>query len=227
MNSPSVNVPRMPLEIRGARVSSVIVQRVPVDRVEQFLEWQRGVARAVQDFAGYQATDIYPPPDPKELEWVAVIHFDNRENLQRWLDSPARAEWTERLLREIGDFQLKTLPVGFGSWFAGQVMTADAPPPPSWKMALTVLLGLYPTVMLIAILVGPYIYPLGLAWSMLISNALSVCICQWAVMPALTAFIAPWLNANTSAKRAFSIGGLFLILLVLGGLALLFHQVKG
>jgi hypothetical protein len=46
-------------------------------------------------------------------------------------------------------------------------------------------------------------------------------------MPALTAFIAPWLNANTSARKAFSIGGLFAILLVLGVLGLLFRQAKG
>ena len=48
-------------------------------------------------------------------------------------------------------FRLKTLPTGFGSWFAAQL---DGPgdQPPSWKIALSVLLGLYPTVMLLTLL---------------------------------------------------------------------------
>ena len=67
-----------------------------------------------------------------------------------------RAEWIAKLRGEIGDFRLKTLPSGFGAWFAGLVDGSEGALPPSWKIALTVLLGLYPTVMLLAMFVGPY-----------------------------------------------------------------------
>jgi hypothetical protein len=46
-------------------------------------------------------------------------------------------------------------------------------------------------------------------------------------VPALTTLLAPWLKANSDKQRAFSIGGLFLILVLLVGLALLFRQVTG
>src|SRR5258707_1317313 len=39
--------------------------------------------------------------------------------------------------------------------------------------------------------------------------------------------VSAGINANPRARRAFSIGGLFAILLVLGVLALLFRQAKG
>ena len=94
-------------------------------------------------------------------------------------------------------------------------------------MALTVLLGLYPTVMALTLFPGPYIEPLGLAVAMLIGNALSVSILQWAVMPALNSLLTPWLKANAEKQRALSVGGLFLILVLLTGLALLFRQVTG
>ncbi len=169
-------VPVVPMDIRGARVSTVVVQRVPADRVQRFLECQRGLTQAAEGFPGYQGTELYPPADDRHQEWVAVIHFDDQESLQRWIDSPVRAEWIKKLRDEIGDFQLKTLPSGFGAWFAGLETGPEGEPPPSWKIAMTVLLGLYPTVMLLALLVGRYLSPLGMAVSMLISNTLSVAI---------------------------------------------------
>jgi uncharacterized protein len=227
MNSATANDPPLPLNIRGARVSTVVVQRVPADRAERFLECQRGLSQAAEGFPGYGGTELYPPADDGRDEWVAVIHFDETESLRRWIDSPERDLWAKKLRDEVGEFQLKTLPAGFGAWFAGLVAGPEGKPPPSWKMALTVLLGLYPTVMLLALLFGSGLRPLGLAVSMLISNALSVSLCQWVVLPPLTRALGPWLHANTPDRRALSVGGLALVCALLIGLALLFRTVAG
>ena len=156
-----------------ARVSSVIVHRVPVDQVERFLEWQRGITGAAEAFPGYQATEVYPPGDPRQSQWVVLIHFESSEALQRWLASPARAEWTAKLPAELADFRLKTPPGGFGEWFAGLV-DDGMPPPPRWKMAVAVLFGLYPTVMLLNLLLAPHTQRFGMAVSVLIGNVISV-----------------------------------------------------
>ena len=214
------------MEVRVSRASAVVVQRVPVAAADWFLAWQHGITSAAEKFAGYRGTDVYPPTGAPEDEWVVVIHFDDEHVLQQWLNSTVRAEWLEKLRSRIGDFDLKTLPGGLGHWFAGLGRDAGVIPP-SWKMALAVLFGLYPTVMLLTIYVGPYTSPLGLAVSMLIGNALSIALLQWMVMPALMTFLGPWLNANGAAKRSLSIGGLCLLLLVLAGLAILFRQVSG
>jgi uncharacterized protein len=215
------------MDIRGARVSTVVIQRVPADRVDRFLECQRALTQAAAGFPGYRGTEIYPPADGQREEWVVVIHFDDHESLQRWIESPVRAEWTKKLVDEIGSFQLQTLPSGFGAWFAGLVTGPEGEPPPSWKMALTVLLGLYPTVMLLALAFGRHLSPLGMAVSMLISNMLSVSICQWVVMPPLTNALGPWLHANAPDRKVLSLGGLALVLFLLGGLAVLFRAVTG
>jgi uncharacterized protein len=225
--SSSSDTPHPAVELRGSRASSVIIHRVPTDSAARFMEWQRGITQTAESFPGYQATDVYPPADRWHQQWVVVIHFDNPEALQRWLDSSARSEWIAKLPSEISDFRLKTLPTGFGPWFAGLVGRPEGGLPPSWKMALTVLLGLYPTVMLLTLFVGPHTSPLGLALSMLIGNALSVSILQWAVMPALNALLARWLHAKADQGEIPSVGGLFLILLLLGGLVVVFRQVTG
>jgi antibiotic biosynthesis monooxygenase (ABM) superfamily enzyme len=94
-------------------------------------------------------------------------------------------------------------------------------------MALTVLLGLYPTVMLLTFLPGLSAQQLGLAYAMLIGNAISVCILQWAVMPALNVLVAPWLKADSDKQKALLIGGVIGILAALGGMAILFHRITG
>jgi antibiotic biosynthesis monooxygenase (ABM) superfamily enzyme len=208
------------------RASSVIVHRVPPDCVERFLAWQQGIIQAASTFPGYHSTDSYPPLDAARHEWVIVLHFDKAEDQQRWLASPLRAEWLGRRPQEIEDFRLKTLPTGFGPWFATMLDTPTRPLP-AWKMMLTVLLGLYPTVMLLNIFVAPHYRFLGLAVSMLLGNALSVALLQWPVMPSLQAALGPWLRANGAANRAVSLGGAVLIAALLGGLMLLFRQVTG
>jgi hypothetical protein len=229
MDSSSPDPPDPRLQVLGKGASSVIVHRPPPDRVEQFLELQRGITEAAKAFPGYEATEVYPPPqgEPPGAEWVVVIHFDTPERLQGWLDSAVRAQWVAKLRKEMGDFRLKTLPAGFGAWFAGQIDGSDGALPPSWKIALTVLFQLYPTVMVLAIFVSPHLNPLGLAVSMLISNALSISILQWAVTPALNKWLGPWVGANEDRQRTYSLGGLVVILLLLLGMALLFRLVTG
>lgn len=209
------------------RASSVIVHRVAPEHVERFLAWQQGIIQAAATYPGYQLTESYPPLDPALREWVVVLHFDSAEALQRWLDSPLRAEWLGRRPPEIVDFRMKTLPAGFGPWFATMLDAPPAGPLPAWKMMLTVLLGLYPTVMLLNILVAPHYSFLGLAAAMLIGNALSVAILQWAVMPVLQALLGPWLRADSVQEQGRTIGGLLLILLALATLTWLFQRVTG
>lgn len=209
-----------------ARASAAIVQRVPAEAAGRFREWQRNVTQAAEGFDGYEGTDVYPPASGGE-EWVSVIHFENEDLLQRWIDSSERARWVEKLRATVGDFELRTLQGGFSSWFQGLRKDGADAMPPAWKMALTVWLGLFPTVLLLSIFVGPWTSPLGFSFSMLIGNALSVAILQWAVVPALTKVLRPWLEANSPAKRGLSYGGVVGVVLVLIGIALAFKPIVG
>ena len=190
------------------------------------MEWQRGITEAAQRFAGYRSTDLYPPSGAEGHEWVAVMQFETAEEMQRWLDSPERAEWVRKLPKEVATFQLKKLPSAFGPWFAHLSDSAHELPP-GWKMAVAVLVALYPTAMLLTMYVGPHTNSMGLAVSMLISNICSCTLLQFAVMPALHPMMEPWLTARGKKGLAITIGGTVLIALVLTALAFLFHQIAG
>jgi hypothetical protein len=215
------------MDMRVSRATAVVVQRVPAASAQWFMEWQSGVTMASEIFSGYRGTEIYPPPGGQEGEWVAVISFEDEQSLQAWLDSPVRKEWVEKLQAHIGTFDLKVVPGGFGPWFAGCLNGQGQASPPGWKMVLIVLLGLYPTVMLLTLFPGPYTQPLGLALAMLVGNALSVGLLQWVVMPVLNVLAGPWLAANSDKERTLSMAGVVAILTLLAGLALLFRQMTG
>lgn len=226
MSASSASVSPAALQMRGARASTVIVHHVPPEQEASFLESEREITKAAQGFPGYQATEVYPPSVVGTREWVVVVHFDDQASLQKWIDSPIRLACIEKLKKEVGKFELKMLPSGFGAWFAG-LTEPDDMPPPGWKMVVTVLFALYPIVMLLAIFVGPYTSPLGMALAMLIANALSCSLLQWVAMPIATKLLGPWLKANDARQLAFSVGGLVLILIFLLAFALIFRLVTG
>jgi antibiotic biosynthesis monooxygenase (ABM) superfamily enzyme len=212
------------MEVRVAKASAAIVQQVPPAARAWFVDWQKKITESAQEFPGYQGTDVYPPTDSQSNQWVVIVHFEDDESLEKWLNSPVRAQWVEKLRARVGEFELKKLPGGFSAWFPGLNTPDDEVPP--WKMAMTVFFGLYPTVMLLTIFVAPSTSWMGFSYSMLISNALSVSILQWIVVPLLTPPLGRWLRAKPS-NWALSLAGLSLLILLLVAMAALFRVVTG
>jgi antibiotic biosynthesis monooxygenase (ABM) superfamily enzyme len=211
------------VDFRISRTAAVIVQVVPPEEEAWFLDWQHGIAAAAAKFPGYRGTDVHPPAGGRQGEWVVIVHFLDESFLRIWLESPEREAWLTRYRDRLGSFDLHTPSGGFGPWFAGLARGTSGPP--TWKMALTVLLALYPTVMLLVIFVSPFTSRFGVAVSMLIGNALSVSILQWGVMPLLRRGLTPWLGGDLGRSRRGTLAGTAAIVLALAGLAALFRQV--
>lgn len=224
MNPSSSPTPVPRMQLHEPRSSSVIVHRIVYGSRESFLEWQRGITGAAERFPGYQGTEVYPPTEDRPQDWVIVVHYDNPKNMQRWLDSPERAEWTAKLPREVSEFRLKTLPSGFAAWFAG--LGEDAPLP-HWKVFLMVLFGLYPTVMVLTIFLSPHTQRFGLAAAILIGNVASCAFLEWLGSPVIRLLIGPWLRARGKEGRRRNLIGTALIVGSLAAMAVLFHYLAG
>src|SRR4051794_16002778 len=159
------------------RASAIIIESIPPERREDYLRWVRGITRAAESFPGFLETNVFPPLQDDRREWVTLIHFRTHDELQGWLGSDARAAWVDRFREMFGEFTLHEVQGGLTPWFAGGGKL------PGWKMVLTVLLGLFPTVMLITFLIMPLMGGLPFAFKMLVGNVLSVSVLQWALMP--------------------------------------------
>lgn len=170
-----------------------VVVSHPVDPAEEdaFLDWQRRVTDAERAFPGFGGSELFRPVPGGQDDWTAVFRFDTEEHLNDWLESPQR----KRLLDEgaqFHDFELHRIASPFGSWFSfGDEGATEAPA--QWKTALSVLVGLYPTVVLLTLGISE-IWEDGDLWeTLLVGNILSVCLLTWVVMPIVTRALRFWL----------------------------------
>ena len=180
-----------------------IVVSHPVDPADQdaFLSWQARVTDAEREFPGFRGAELFRPVPGVQDEWTALYRYDSDEHASAWLESGER----ERLLREgerFREFELHRISSPFGSWFAPPGSDEELAGPPNWKTGLSVLVGLYPTVVLLT-LASSAIWPKGPLWAtLLVGNICSVALLTWVVMPAVTRALRFWLVPRRQASRA-------------------------
>jgi uncharacterized protein len=172
-------------------VTVVVTHRVAPEDVDEFLAWQRRMTESERDFPGFGGSELFRPVPGAQEDWTTLFRFDTEEHLNAWLESPER----KRLLEEgtrFQDFELRRIASPFGSWFAfGDDVEAEAPA--QWKTALSVLVGLYPTVVLLTLGISE-IWEDGELWeTLLLGNVLSVALLTWVVMPIVTRALRFWL----------------------------------
>ena len=152
-----------------------VVVSHPVNPADEdaFLAWQERVTDAEQGFDGFRGAELFRPVAGVQDEWTALYRFDSDEHLDAWLESAER----QRLLDEgkrFKNFSLKRISSPFGSWFAPAGGDEGGEAPAKWKTALSVLVGLYPTVVLLTLAISELWKKAELWESLLIGNILSV-----------------------------------------------------
>jgi antibiotic biosynthesis monooxygenase (ABM) superfamily enzyme len=179
-------------------VTVVVSHPVSAGNEQEFLAWQERMTEAERAYPGFRGSELFRPVPGIQETWTTVYRYDTSENLERWLASPERA----RLLEEataFSDFELHRISSPYGSWFAFPDGAPDAKPPSSWKTALSVLVGLYPTVVVLTIVISELWESAELWQSLLLGNVLSVCLLTWVVMPVVTRALRFWLAPEPAA----------------------------
>ena len=128
-----------------------------------------------------------------QAEHVLILRFDTEADLHRWEASSERKRW----LAESTDFTERVASIqrisGLEGWFTAPG-TRVSLAPPKWKMFLVVSCGLYPLVVLTALLVVPMLGSMPLLPRVVVTTLLDVALMTWAVMPALTWALRDWLT---------------------------------
>jgi antibiotic biosynthesis monooxygenase (ABM) superfamily enzyme len=165
-------------------VSAVISTRVKPGREAEYRAWERKIAAAQSRARGLQGYRFEPAVPGVQEDHVAILRFDNEENLAAWLDSPERRRLIEEAQPLTEEFHTRTVRAGFEQWFRE---SAGAEPLPVWKMDMLVLLMLYPIVFLFGTFVATPLLTnrlaLPFAIALFIGNIVSV---------TLTGVLVPW-----------------------------------
>lgn len=203
-------------------VTVVIAHRVAPDRVEEFLAWQKRVDEAESTFPGFRGSEVFRPIEGVQDDWIISYRFDTAEHLDAWLTSPQRRELLGEA-EQFGEFTLRKIDHSFGSWFSFGGRTD--PPPSDFRTSIAVWVGLYPTVVLLSLLLRPLGMPLWLG--LLIGNLLSSFVMTYVTMPYyVNPLLGWWLKpAQPQRQSRATLRGALIVVAVVAFWAAVFYLV--
>ena len=173
-------------------VTTIFAREVRAGFEAQYEEWLAGISQTSSRFTGNQGTTILRPTEGRD-EYIAITQFDSAESLELWLRSTERESWLAKL-ESIDVCREEVLSLaGMERWFtlSGRGATRL---PPRYKTATLVLLGLYPLVLLLNLVLNPVLSGLPGPLKVLASLVASVAIMVWIVLPWLTRLFSKWLH---------------------------------
>ena len=187
-------------------VTEIITVSVKPGMEEAYRDWVERIRQVEARFPGYQGLQLQPPIPGLQDNWVSLLRFDTAEHLNAWLESDARRTALEEVEPFI-DRREQQVATAFSGWFT----FGDVPDqvPPNWKQSMIVLL--YPIVMLELLFLNPRLEPLGMAEATFIGNLLSVAALGWVLVPPANSAFDWWLRPRPNAPRWVTAAGVALI----------------
>lgn len=192
-------------------VTEVIFSKIKAGQEDGYREWAARMQAAQAEYPGYQGMFLQPPEEKGGM-WTTILRFDSAAHLEGWMNSPERQEMLKESKAFIEHEQLTRLTTSFPGWVPIQSSTGK--PPPDWKAAVLVLLGLFPIVMLEMKYLNPILEALKIPTSpsVFIGTFISVSLTSFATMPLFVRWFDWWLfpkEAHATAKGNAILIGLF------------------
>jgi uncharacterized protein len=172
-------------------VTVVVARRAKAGREAELEDWLHGVSKDAADASGHIAVETFPPRPPVQPEYVTVFRFDNQANLDAWLESPQRRQWTDRLSDLVeGEPRLQKI-TGLEGWFAQP--SSSARMPPRWKMTLATGVMIYLFAVGLHLLFGRWLAELPVPLRSALTVSVTLLSMTYVVMPRVTRLLAGWL----------------------------------
>jgi uncharacterized protein len=176
---------------RPVPATAVITRVIKAGSTKAFEEWLHGISQEAARFPGHHSVTIFRPREGSR-EYTIVLQFDHDESLQTWLRSDARRMWLDRVrpMEELPEERSEMQ--GLEPWFTlpGK---SEPSPPPKHKMALLVILTVYPTMLALRAILFPFLDRLPYALAGLITSVCLVLLLTYVLMPNMTKVFHRWL----------------------------------
>lgn len=212
--------------------SSVVIEYlVPKEQGWAFRRWHRKLIGTARRSEGFVRADCHRPLRCGDgaVKWYAVIHFDRPDHLDQWISCRDREALLEAGRSIFETYKFKSFATGLEGWFShqsGAELTSLGPP--IWKQILSVVLGLYPIIM-----IQDYVFEsLDLldSWSpasaMLIKNLVTTCILTLFVMPLIARRLDFWLRpAHQGSPLNIEITGSVFVVAIMSLMVFIFNGV--
>jgi hypothetical protein len=195
-------------------VTEVFITRVKPGKYENYRDWASKIQEIEKTFPGYKGTYLQAPAVNDRDAWVTILHFDNFENLDNWLNSKERQEIISESKNFVENLDIHRLNTPFPGWFP-----ADSSNPKQIsvmiKETMLILLVLFPIVMLEIKFLNPHLKNLNPSLGTFIGNAISVSLITWPMMPLCLYFLKWWLYTKSPARNILGCSIVFTLYLTL------------
>ena len=173
-------------------VTAVISHLVKPDQVSAYEKWLQDVSIVAQQFEGHYGVSFVRPQDKTYPEYAIILKFDRYQNLKRWMESPIRKRWLEKvqpLVQKDQDVQILT---GFETWFTlpGKLIQQ---PPERYKMAALTALSVFTVSQRLSRTIGLLLANLPSLLRAFILTTLTVFSLVYVIMPRVTRLFYRWL----------------------------------
>ena len=174
-------------------VSTIFSHRVRAGSEAHYEDWLAGIVQAAARSPGSQGTTLLRLTE-RGAEYLAITQFESLEALNAWLGSVERESWLSRLRAiDVCHEDVSTV-AGMERW--SPLPRVARALPPRHKTAALVLLGLYPLVLVLDVVLGPHLSSLPRPVRLLASLLVSVPIMVGSVLPWLTRVFDGWLHSE-------------------------------
>lgn len=193
-------------------VTEVFVTEVSPDRDKDFRKWISKIHQVEANFPGFRGVYVQSPAQEQGKNWITLLQFDTPENLDHWLSSPERRQVLNESDSLISSLESHRVISAYSGWFS--TIAKGGQLPPVWKQTMLILLVLFPIVMFEMKYLNPLTKNLGSSLAVFISNALSVTLLAWPMIPLAIKCLSWWLLPIDDNKFSKTImGTLFVIFL--------------
>lgn len=211
--------------------SSVMEYIVPEDRAAMFEAWYEQLRQVVQYHSGFLRADLCTPLncDDGVIKYYSIIHFASPSQLDLWLTCEARRQLFQAGETLVLAYRFKSFTTGLEGWFSLSGGSSGSLGPPRWKQILSVVLGLYPTVMAQGIVFSALGMMQGwpLSTAMLVNNLITSSLLTWVVMPRVSRLLKFWLRpAYSLTSRQVDLAGTAIVLSLLILCVVLFNWLQ-
>ncbi|WP_216900584.1 hypothetical protein [Synechococcus sp. CCY 9618] len=190
------------------------LHRIEPAGVERFLAVQERLMSAAHRYPGFVAETV-PTPLGREshgqrLLYQSELSFASPDAFMGWMDSRERRALLSPAEQGGYRYEGSSDWDGYAQWLQGSVDGEL----PAWKVNLIVLLVLYPSVMVLGVLLKPL--PLDFPTALLLGNVCSVALTGWLLVPWASRLLQPWLEGSLGRRgRSLTLAGILLALVLM------------
>jgi len=192
--------------------STVLAYHIYEGSEAAFHAWRIRILEACRQSPGFLGAEAFDAVDADHPEIIIVLRFDNRANLDAWMQSDARAGFMREVRPLIHEYRIRRQGTGFEGWFD---ISAQQHPPAPWRQGLIVLTALFPIIMLLRTLLSPlfHLFPMPVAFLILLT--VDIAVLTYLVMPRFSRLMAFWLKPKLNATWRTELSGWLIILSVI------------